>query len=325
MEKLAYVGKILTLEDIPNSDNISQATVVCGSGGIWKGVVKKGELSVGSLAEVYMQDCILPKEERFAFLEKRKYRISICRFRGALSEVLIIPLTVSADVGSDISDVIKVTKFEKNLDMKLQGDAIGVFPNFIPRTDEDNFQRVPEMVQALVGKPFYASIKCDGSSETIYWDPEMGEVIACSRGLKKKPDENSIWYKTITKHNLKEVLKDSPYALQGELVGPKIQKNPMGLSDHEFRLFDVYNIGSREYLCPTNMISFAKQYNLITVPVIECGNNTFDMDRNTMIAYAEKQTYSTGKPAEGVVLRNLGNVNRHERISFKVISPIYGN
>lgn len=323
MERLAYVGKITAIEDIPNSDNILQANVVCGSGGIWRGVVQKNEFSVGSLVEVYMQDCILPTEPRFAFLEKRKYRISICRFRGALSEVLIMPLTVDAEIGSDISDVIKVTKFEKNLDMKLQGDAIGQFPGFIPRTDEENFQRVPELVRALAGKPFYASIKCDGSSSTLFWDPELNDVIACSRGLKKKPDENSIWYKAVAKHNLKEILKDSPYALQGELVGPKIQKNPMGLAEHEFRLFDVYNIGAREYLCPTKMISFAKQHNLITVPVIECGDNCFNMNRDEMIAYAEKQTYSTGKPAEGVVIRQLGNVNRHERISFKVLNPSY--
>ena len=51
---------------------------------------------------------------------------------------------------------------------------------YIPKTDEPNFHAVPEMVEALVGQPFYATVKADGSSGTVFWDDD-GVVRGCSR------------------------------------------------------------------------------------------------------------------------------------------------
>ena len=75
----------------------------------------------------------------------------------------------------------------------IGGDIRGRFPAFIPKTDEPNFQSVPEMVAALVGQPFYATVKADGSSGTVYWDDD-GVVRACSRNfeLKDRPD-TAVW------------------------------------------------------------------------------------------------------------------------------------
>ena len=53
-EGLVYVGKIIAIDAIPNADQIVSATVVCGTGGKWNGVVRKAELGLNDLCEVSM-------------------------------------------------------------------------------------------------------------------------------------------------------------------------------------------------------------------------------------------------------------------------------
>ena len=53
---LVYVGKIVLLEDIPNAHFIKSATVVCGKGGKWRGVVRKSDFSKGDKCLVYLPD-----------------------------------------------------------------------------------------------------------------------------------------------------------------------------------------------------------------------------------------------------------------------------
>jgi len=61
MNKLAYIGKIVEVNPIVGADFIDSYTVVCGEGGKWMGTSQKG-MKVGSLVEVYLQDCIVPTE-----------------------------------------------------------------------------------------------------------------------------------------------------------------------------------------------------------------------------------------------------------------------
>ena len=91
-EGLAYVGKIITIEAIPNADFINSATVVCGKGGKWKGIIRKGDFKILDKCIVYLPDSIIPEREDMKFMEATHWRVKMRRFRGAPSEVVIIPL-----------------------------------------------------------------------------------------------------------------------------------------------------------------------------------------------------------------------------------------
>jgi len=83
---LVYVGKVIALDPIENADKIVCATVVCGEGGKWRGVVRKAEFEVGSMCDVFLPDAQIPEDRReeFKFLESSGYRVKMRKFRGAL-------------------------------------------------------------------------------------------------------------------------------------------------------------------------------------------------------------------------------------------------
>lgn len=323
MPDLAYIGQVTNIYPIPEAERIESLEVYCGKGGRWRGTAQKAQFALGEGCEVYLQDALLPQIERFAFLEPRGWRIRMMRLRGVPSECLIMPLTETTqglEPGADITELTGVAKYEKPLPANIGGDIRGRFPGFIPKTDEPNFQSVPEMVQALAGKPFYATLKVDGSSGTVFWDDE-GAVRACSRNfeLKERPD-TAVW-QLVRKYELAE--RRLPVALQFEIVGPGIQKNRLGLKEVDLRLFSVWQIGQRRYLDFADMRDLAQSLGLPMVDLVET-NPSFDLtDDEALRRYAER-TYASGATAEGVVIRPLQEIQVNgERLSFKVINLLY--
>ena len=323
MPNLAYVGQVTTIYPIPEADRIESLEVMCGKGGRWRGTAKKAEFAVGDLCEVYLQDALLPQTERFAFLEPRGWRVRMVRLRGVPSECLIMPLTEDTqglEPGTDITELAGVTKYEKPMPANIGGDIRGRFPSFIPKTDEPNFQSVPEMVAALVGQPFYATVKADGSSGTVYWDDD-GVVRACSRNfeLKDRPD-TAVW-QLVRKYDLEH--HSLPLALQFELVGPGIQKNRLGLKEMDLRLFSVWRIDQRRYLDFDEMLAVAQSLGLPMVELVEIGAS-FDLQDDEALRHYAERTYANGATAEGVVIRPMKETQVNgERLSFKVINLLY--
>lgn len=323
MPELAYIGQVTHIYPIPGADFIESLEVVCGPGGRWRGTAKKGDFDPGDRCEVYLQDALLPQSERFAFLEARHWRIRMVRLKGVPSECLIMPLTdatASLEVGVDITDLAGVTKYEKPLSANIGGDILGHFPSFVPKTDEPNFQRAPDLVAALQGRPFYATLKADGSSGTVFWDRD-GTVHACSRNfeLKERPD-TAVW-QLVARYNLAQ--QRLPLALQFEIVGPGVQKNRLGLKELELRLFNVWHIEQRRYLDFADMLAVARSLGLPVVDLVEVGEAFTLRDDEALRRYAER-TYPNGATAEGVVIRPTQEMQVDgERLSFKVINLLY--
>ncbi|MEI2688167.1 MAG: RNA ligase family protein [Anaerolineae bacterium] len=323
MPELAYIGQVTNIYPIPGADFIESLEVVCGLGGRWRGTAKKGDFASGARCEVYLQDALLPQSERFAFLEARHWRIRMVRLKGVPSECLLMPLTedtTGLEVGADITELTGVVKYEKPLSANLGGDIRGSFPAFIPKTDEPNFQRAPDLVAALLGRPFYATLKADGSSGTVFWDAD-GAVRACSRNfeLKERPD-TAVW-QLVAKYGLAQ--RHLPLALQFEIVGPGVQKNRLGLKELEMRLFNVWQIEQRRYLDFADMLAVAQSLGLPVVELVEVGESFELRDDEALRRYAER-TYPNGATAEGVVIRPTQEMQVNgERLSFKVINLLY--
>lgn len=317
---LVYVGKIIELQSILDAQSIVSATVVCGKGGKWKGVVRKSDFCEGMKCLVYLPDSLIPECDEMRFMESRGWRVRMCKFRGAPSEVLIMPLGECAfselPVGTDITEITGVTKYFKPIPANLQGEAKGGFPQFIPKTDELNYQRHYDLVEALHGKFYYVTEKADGSSTTAY--KYKGEFGICSRNYELLPDEKNGYWQVAAKHQLQEKLPEG-YALQWETCGPKIQSNPMGLREVDGFAFSAYKIDEHRHLTMGEFLGLCAEMKFPTVRLLDCGHR---FDKGKVDTLGEGK-YANGKEREGVVVRSQDNHFGLNPISFKVINLNY--
>jgi len=332
MEGLAYIGMVTKVIPIPEADKIESLEVVCGKGGKWRGTAQKGQFIEGAFCRVFLQDSIVPNTAEFSFMEKNNWRIRMIRLRGTPSEVLIMPVVSlgvieelkkhNLEVGADITEAEGILKYEKPIPVSMSGLDFGSFPsNLIPKTDETLFQKVPYIVEIIKNNMAYSTLKIDGSSATIYQHED--HFGCCSRNLEKREHEaNAIWM-IANKYGLRERMKGTELALQFEIAGPGIQKNKLGLKEPTPFLFDVYDIGCREYLGYHEMMAVATLYGFPIVPLIDKGILNFT-DDESMRKYAERK-YPNGANAEGVVIRPLQTMrtDKGERVSFKIINLLY--
>jgi ATP-dependent RNA circularization protein (DNA/RNA ligase family) len=166
----------------------------------------------------------------------------------------------------------------------------------------------------------------DGTSFTAYRrDDEFG---VCSRNLNLKETEDNAHWKMARKLKLEEILRgeDRNLCIQGEMVGPGIQANRLGLKEIELYLFNLYDIDSGKYLNREDLISFGKKHNIKivdTVHIIQLGNDIVPKSVDYFLSIANELNYNNGTPAEGIVWRPA--VETHSdvlkgRLSFKTIS-----
>jgi RNA ligase (TIGR02306 family) len=320
---LVYVGKITCIEEIPGADVIASATVVCGEGGKWKGIIRKYEFrDTDNLCYVFLPDSLLPETEDFDFMRSSNFRVKMRMFKGASSEVLILPFPIERSdfhtVGKDVTDFFGVTKYSKPIPESLQGKAVGDFPSFIPKTDEPNYQNSQgqEGIEKLIGHSYYITEKADGSSATAY--KYKGHFGVCSRNWEIKKDIGNGYWKVAIKSRLEELLPEG-YALQWETVGPKIQNNPMRIREITGLAFSAYNIEKKCYLTFLELVAFCRNLQFPMVPIVSSGQSFSAEGIETL----GEGIYKSGQKREGVVVRSCENIMGGEPVSFKVINLNY--
>lgn len=306
----------MELSPIPNANRIVSATVVCGAGGKWRGVVGKDQFEVGDKCCVYLPDSIIPECSELSFMSSTKWRVKMRNFRGAPSEVVIVRYEGDDIVGKDITELAGVKRYIKAVPANLAGIAKGDFPSFIRKTDEPNWQRVPELVELLEGNPYYITEKADGSSTTAYQWGE-GDFGVCSRNLELVESESNGYWKIANKYNLRKRLPHG-YALQWETCGPGIQKNPMGFTELTGLAFSLYDITAQEYCEVSDLLHLCQQINFPVVPILESGHFFECKD----LSLKAKGKYCSGQIREGIVVRSSVHINE-KPVSFKVINLDY--
>lgn len=316
-ENLVFIGKIMSLGPIEGADFIVSASVVCGKGGKWMGIVKKTEFQVGDNCLVYLPDALIPESDGMSFMKSSHWRVKMRRFKRAPSEVLIMPIPIAMPMewklGDDLTQWVGVTKYYKPISANLQGLAKGSFPGFIPKTDEPNYQMYPELVQSLVGKPWYMTEKADGSSTTAY--KYKGEFGICSRNLELERNSDNGYWQVAEKYKVEEKLPEG-VAIQWETCGPRIQSNPMGLKEIDGFMFSAYNIQEHRYFTFEELKNLSRDIGFPMVRLIEWGHCFIPHG----VGIRGEGKYKNGKPMEGVVVRSQKNEFGHKPISFKVIN-----
>lgn len=333
--KLSSIRVINEINPIPEADAIERATV---DG--WNVVVKKGEFKPGDLCVYCEIDSFLPVKDEFEFLRKSSYRkmsdgtegfrLKTIKLRGQVSQGLLLPISVLPNEvvsstglsdlpGTDVTSVLGIVKYEPPVPACLAGKIKGYFPSFIPKTDEERIQNLPEIFVNEKETLFDATEKLDGSSTTFYI--KDGEFGVCSRNLELlEDDENTLW-KCGRDMNIKAKLESLAIniALQGELIGEGIQGNPYKIKGQTVRFYNAFDIDRYEYLRYEDFNKLIGMLGLETVPVIHEGLRLPESIEEILKLAEGKSILNPNFNREGLVFRTRGA----KRISFKAISNLF--
>lgn len=179
--KLVTVRKVDRIDPIPGADAIEVATVEG-----WQVVIKKGEFAPGSYCVYFEIDSFLPdghpawqflvdKQGR-EFEGVRGHRLRTVKLRGQISQGFIAKIDLFPQIvefalmrkcdgfceqdyadfrNEDFAPMLGIKKWEAPLPAELAGQAEGLFPSFIRKTDQ-------ERCQNMVGEIFgYESTKTE--------------------------------------------------------------------------------------------------------------------------------------------------------------------
>lgn len=345
--KLVSFREVQDIRPIKDADMI-ELILIDG----WQCVSKKNEFHIGDIAVYFEIDSFLPVLPQYEFLRKSSYkkmideegfRLKTIRLRGELSQGLLLPLNCLNLTGKEdeetLSDLLGVKKYEPPIPSQLMGIVAGMFPSFIPKTDQERVQNITgkiwgtgktityfdadgnEISKEITPAPkrkYEVSEKLDGSSCTIYQND--GVFGVCSRNIDLKEDETNSFWKIAHIYQLKEKLLPFNIALQGELVGEGIQGNPYRLKGQEFSLFDIYDIQHRRYLSPEERATFIENVipEIKTVPILH-RNIDLPETLDELLQYVQdKSVLNPKQEREGLVFKEEGVSDN--RFSFKAIS-----
>ena len=355
--KLASVQKIKAIKPIEGADRIEIVQVLN-----WDCVASKGEYQVGDMVIYFEIDSLLPDIPAFEFLKGsswsqklNKYKIRTHKFRGQISQGLVIPIrqlteiynqinksalsSIDYDEGDDLTALLKIEKYEPPVSNGPLGDIIN-HEWYVPKTDEERIQVcaenvLPEYMKSEQGD-WYTSVKLDGTSCTA----GLFEDAFLIGGRNQWYKDDNMYTTTVRKYITEEKLRayqetTGMYVVfQGELCGPGIQCNRLGLKEKDWFVFNVFTSDTGKMDSYTkcdllNMLNICEYFGLKTVPLIPSGakfdfKTTTDIDETVenLLKYVDSIKYRTffddaspNQIAEGAVFR-MNDMS----YSFKVIS-----
>lgn len=244
-------------------------------------------------------------------------------------------------IGADVTALLHVEHYDEVREQlqsamgnPICADALGRFPSdFIPKTDEERLQNLGDWFEKMKGRMWQVSCKHDGTSCTIAFSPTIdfeNPNIVCSRNLRLKRESADgkipVYWQMAEKYGILDKLGDlfvggMEYAMQGEIVGPGIQKDRNKEADFKFLCFRIWDIKNQKWVNPAEAVQLCKS---LEIPHVQIVKDAFDFfgEITTMeeaLKFAEGKT-EEGNEREGIVCKT---VDALPYASFKVVSNRY--
>ena len=245
-------------------------------------------------------------------------------------------------IGADVTKLLKVEHYDEVKEQlspamgnPISADALGKFPSdYVPKTDEERIQNLGDWFEKMKGRVWQVSCKHDGTSCTIAYskmiDEENPEVV-CSRNLRLKPEQADgkipVYWQMAKQYDVLNKLKGLSesagieYAVQGEIVGPGINKCKNKETTYKFLVFRIYDITHQKWVNPIDTVKMCESLGLEHVQIVKSNFAFFD-EITTMeeaLKFAEGKT-AEGNEREGVVLKTIDAL---PYASFKIVSNKY--
>ncbi len=361
--KLATIERRGEIRPIEGADAIEVAAIRG-----WQVVIKKGDFKEGDLCVYCEIDSLMPDRPEFEFLKHNKHRIRTVKLRGHVSQGIAFPLEVLTnvgykfglmsvipdedpipcivpedsgllvndpreirlEVGTDVTDMLGVTKYEAPIPPQLEGKVIGGFPSHSPKTDEERIQNLSEKFESgeLHKTLWTTTEKLDGTSATYYVSNDRFGIA--SRNLELDPkDTKNTFYKVAKELDLEDAMRTfmnehgyEALTIQGELIGEGIQKNRYQVRGHTVRFFRAFDPVAYTFLDLDGLCMMLEFMGLDDncVPVLD-RNYRLPDTLGELIAHADGQSVLASTRREGeVFVANALDRHAQGRQSFKVIS-----
>lgn len=192
------------------------------------------------------------------------------------------------------------------------------------------FQKCTSVLADLANQDVVVTRKEDGTSATFAWssvadaDEKKETFLVCGRNFQvdRKEKDGKKYWEMADKYKMEEGMKKlgRNLAIQGEICGPKIGGNKLGLSELDLFVFNIWDIDDHRYLSWDDVVKITDEMKLKRVPEIYKGKFKPEWkDQVALMEFADAQEYSVGIPAEGIVVKNNYGKER-PRHTFKVIS-----
>jgi RNA ligase (TIGR02306 family) len=358
--KLVTIRTVSEVNPIEGADSIECLTVEGWKVVSQKGNFKPGDLCVYFEIDSALPDGnplwqdLVDKSSRM-FEGKKVHVLRTIKLRGVTSQGFCIPLRkfpeIFAKLGSsitasdemkqdlintqigeikkqletiremDFSVILGVVKYEPPIPAELAGQVKGLFPSKIKKTDQERCQNLAAEIFADLDAKYEVSVKLDGTSMTVYHDPEgLGGV--CSRNLEMKVNEENK-NNTMVKIGkpIMEVLKQKhPHiAVQGELMGPSIQGNREQLKAPTYFIFDMFNMNDGAYVDPETRANVMQDLNGLAkhVPILHASISLRELGITNI---EQLLTFAEGKSLNHDVREGVVFKREDGKFSFKAIS-----
>lgn len=362
MRQLASIQKIVNIRPIENADKIEVAQVLGWECVVKKNEFKVGELVV--YIEIDSRVPERPEfeflRERKFKVKTIKLRKQISQ--GLVVPLSILPPKTPITEGNDVTEVLDITSYEKQIEeidevtdtksssktlkflmkfkpfrvvyLRLNTHNKGNFPSWIYKTDETRVQVCARYIMDNFDKSWYITEKLDGQSGTFFlhkerkWGFPVWNFGVCSRNIWLKTPSSSSYWTIAEKYDMEKKLRklQTEIVIQGEVIGPKIQKNKYQVADLDFYVFNVVENGTK--VSYTRMVEICNNLGLKTVPIINASlipSNIWSDKKEVidvvkaMVSHSEGDSLLFKRPREGVVWR----LNENPNISLKVINPTF--
>lgn len=359
MRKLATVRRISKLEPIENADRIEKATIDGWECVVKKGEFKEGDTCIYFEIDSILPDHKVfefMRERKFK-VKTAKFRKQISQGLVMPTDILkeFANPKHNINIGDDVTDLIGVKKHDpfaireqqmrinkkknnivdkymlqftwyRSMRYKLFGKGKFNFPDFIPKTDEERIQNIPHVLKQRNGRTAYIMEKIDGMSASYAVKRDgifnRKKFYVCSRNLWLwKPDKRE-WWQIANNFDIKNKLAyyNYRYAIQGEIIGPRCNKNRLQLKEIDFYVFNVYDMHNKRRVNYPENKYITETIGLKFVPVLF---SHFEFDNTTVqdcvdIATGNSEIKHNLK-REGAVFRLVEDDHQ----SFKAINPEY--
>ena len=267
---------------------------------------------------------------------------------------------IEHDEVTDLLGVVKYEKIIPSNKGDKQ-PKVSNWPWFIPKTDQERIQNLMEYFDNYKEMSFEETLKLDGSSMTVYkmskdlnwFQKKLNSLVVflgmpylkfkdyhfgvCSRnieliedtqfkkvfinnGIESEFDSMNYW-KVAYKYNL-EFFVPAGFAVQGEMIGPKIQSNHEKVQELEFYVFDVFDIKYNRYLTPEERKDFMDWYMpyVSHVPIVLGNVKIFEQcpTLDHLMKRVTGESMNPGTVSEGRVYKSVDG-----KVTFKCVSNEY--
>ena len=359
MRQLASIQKVLDIQPIEGKDRIELLSVLG-----WKVVAEKGEFKPGDMCVYIEPDTLLPEREEFEFLRARCYskkfggfRIRPMKLGNVYSQGIVFPVSILGSYriseGIDVSEQLGIKAYDPEEEPVPRKKSrwnwfIGLmvrlgfksfnkrmpkhWPSFASKSDETRLGSIPRILEYFKQSPsLYVTEKLDGQSALFFFN--KGEFGVCSRNrqISRQDKSGDYFWKIVQELDLETKLKalNRNLGLQGELCGPGIQGNPLGLEKKQVFFYQVQDFDNNAFLDYEVFRKLCEDLQLPMVPIIYEGVCQFDTVEDWTRYAVRNSILNTEKKAEGIVVRSTKEVSLdhmptvRQRASFKVINPEY--